>query len=662
MRGVLARARALFPHGIPALRSPFNVLVLGLLVAVASFYLWTATSSGNPIHFGESRTDYYNVLGDGFLDGQLSLPVKPAKELLALPNPYDPVANGPYRLHDLSLYKGRYYMPWGPTPALTLFLPFRLLGLGDMPENLAVVLFSLGGLVFSILLLRLLVRRFLPTTPLWVQLAAIVALAFENVAPFILRRPAVYEVAISAGYCFTFAGLYLLFTGVLTERRSLLRLALGSLCLGLAVGARPNLLLVALVLVFVWRLARRGALRAIRVRVAAALIGPLLLCVAALVLYNYARFHSPLEFGQRYQLAGVEVRKKDTFNPSYIVPGLYYYLFAPARLNLNFPFFHLPPPPAYPGHVPAGYDGVEVTGGLFPNVPILLVLPAVVPFVFARRLKLPSGLGAIVGTLTLIGAAIVLALSFAFWGTTMRYEMDFLALLLLAALLVWLAAVSAVGKSRSVRRLFSVGGAVLVGYGALVGAAISVTGYYDSLRTGSPGTYRTLERFFSPLPTLATMIIGRPILVDVVNPTGYSAPINYGTAGAGAASFWIGRDPAVLEIVAPRDGEVVLEGVLRTGPSAAAGSGLIIVATSLSRKDSAERAVRDRVGRIPVLVNRGLNEVRLRVIETPPPRPTPSGAAPEQVAAVEGLHVTGWRDRPSASRTATLLDSVGGRP
>src|SRR5207253_27783 len=125
----------------------------------------------------ESRTDYYNLQSDAFLDGHLSLLVRPANALLALPDPYDPVANGPYRLHDLALYKGRYYLPWGPTPALTLFIPFRLLGLGDMPENLAVVLFSLGGLVFSVLLLKLLVRRYLPGTPRWLELVGISALA-----------------------------------------------------------------------------------------------------------------------------------------------------------------------------------------------------------------------------------------------------------------------------------------------------------------------------------------------------------------------------------------------------------------------------------------------------------------------------------------------------
>ena len=226
------------------LRSPLNRSVLYLLALVAGFYLWTATSSANPIRLGGDKTDYYNLQSDAFLHGQLSLLVRPAKELLALPNPYDPVANEPYRLHDLSLYDGHYYLSWGPTPALMLFIPFRALALGDMPENLAVVLFSLGGLLFSVRLLRILLRRFLPDTPAWLEVVAVVALAFSNVAPFILRRPAVYEVAISAGYCFVFVGLYLLASGALAERPSLPRLGLGSLSLGLAWGCRPPLLLV----------------------------------------------------------------------------------------------------------------------------------------------------------------------------------------------------------------------------------------------------------------------------------------------------------------------------------------------------------------------------------------------------------------------------------
>src|SRR5262245_19519399 len=611
------------------LRSPLNVVVLGVLALVACFYVWTATSSANPIQFGGGKTDYYNLQSDAFLHGQLSLLVQPAKELLALPDPYDPAANAPYRLHDLSLYHGHYYLPWGPTPALTLFIPFRALGLGDMPENLAVVIFSLGGLVFSVLLVRLLLRRFLPETPGWLEVIAVIALALSNVAPFILRRPAVYEVAISAGYCFVFAGLYLLASGALAERPSLPRLGLGSLCLGLAGGCRPHLLLVGGAAAFCWWYLAQRKDRATRLRLAAVLAGPLVVCVAALLLYNAVRFHSPTEFGQTYQLAGVEVHKKRTFELGYIVPGLYYYLFAPARLTLDFPYFQLPPPPAYPGHVPAGYDGVEVTGGLLTNIPILLFLLGAVPFVLTRRLRLPAGLGETALVLAVLGGALILVLSFAFWGTTMRYEMDFASLLVLAALLVWLAAVAA--TRRPLRRVLTVGGVVLIAYGALVGVAISMTGYYDTLRTGSPGQYRALERFFSPLPTLATMIVGRPVLVDVVNDTGYAAPVTYGTAGAGPSSFWLSRSPATLKVVSPRDGTILLVAVLGRGPSSAKRSQLDVAV------DGTRASVSGHVERMPVHVERGLNELSMRAVETPAPTGPPP-ATPEQVVAVFGLH------------------------
>ena len=66
---------------------------------------------------------YYNLLADAFRAGQTSLLVTPSPELLALPNPYDPAQNAALRLHDATLYRGRYYLYFGPTPALVLFLP-----------------------------------------------------------------------------------------------------------------------------------------------------------------------------------------------------------------------------------------------------------------------------------------------------------------------------------------------------------------------------------------------------------------------------------------------------------------------------------------------------------------------------------------------------------
>jgi hypothetical protein len=164
--------------------------------------------------------------------------------------------------------------------------------------------------------------------------------------------------------------------------------------------------------------------------------------------------------------------------------------------------------------------------------------------------------------------------------------MDFATFLIVAALLTWGWLLSRLKASVAGYRAVAAGGIVLVLYGALFGIAISTTGYYDSLRTGQPGTYRALERFFSPLPTLATMMVRQPVLVHVSNPTGYSAQVNYGMAGAGAATFALGGEPATIEIVSPKSGVIALEATLRRGPTAPQDTLLQVAATSRERKGS----------------------------------------------------------------------------
>ena len=218
--------------------------VMAALAAVLAFYSWTAVTSARtfPTELDVGGRDYFNLLTDAFLHGQADLLVDPSPRLLALDDPYDPAQNITARLHDLSFYEGRYYMYWPPTPVLTLFLPGRVLLLGgDLPERAAIVIYLFVGLLIALALLRYLVRRYLPGTPGWMLAMGGLALATANVAPYLLRRPTVYEVAISAGYCFTMAAVYLLLRGALEESGRWRRLLGGSVCLGLAIGARANL-------------------------------------------------------------------------------------------------------------------------------------------------------------------------------------------------------------------------------------------------------------------------------------------------------------------------------------------------------------------------------------------------------------------------------------
>ena len=91
-------------------------------------------------------------------------------------------------------------------------------------------------------------------------------------------------------------------TAVPRGPRSVLRLALSSLCFGLAIGARLPLAPVVLVAVAVAFYIGRGSEGQRRLLVAA--IGPFLACVLLLGLYNVARFGSFTNFGQQYQLSG----------------------------------------------------------------------------------------------------------------------------------------------------------------------------------------------------------------------------------------------------------------------------------------------------------------------------------------------------------------------
>lgn len=463
------------------------------LAAVLLFYAWTAFTSARtfPTQMDFEGRDYFNLLTDAFARGQVSLLVEPAPELLALDDPYDPTRNYlAYRVHDLSLYEGKYYLYWGPTPVLTLFGPARLLLPGDLPERAAIVIYAFTGLVFSLLLLRWMVRRYLAGTPPWMLWLAGVALVTGNVMPFLLRRPTVYEVAISAGFCFVTASVHFVLTGALADKPSTARLAVGSACLGLAIGARLTMGLAGLLFAGVLvHLLRNRSARAVRpLRVTVALLGPVTASVLLLLLYNYVRFDSFTEFGVRYQLNDLKPYPPGGFH--YVPGGLYYYLLAPPRFDLSFPFVHLPPPPAYPGPTPSTHD-IEPTGGLLATSPIAL-LAILLPVALRGSAGRTRELGPVLVGLVAVGAAGLFALST--WSTvSMRYATDFTIYLVMVGVVTWIL-LACRGVRLLGRRAIAAVGALLILYGAVVGVAISFTGTTDGLRAGNPALFESLDR------------------------------------------------------------------------------------------------------------------------------------------------------------------------
>ncbi len=480
----------------PWLSSFVTALLLG---AVLAHYLWSASSSGNPFRFGPAA-DYYNELADGFLAGRLSLPRAPDPKLLGLEDPYDPVANRelrlPYRTQDLSLYRGRFYLYWGVAPVLVLFLPFRVLTGVFLPANLALALFLFGGVLFSTLALRLLLRRFHPTAPPWLTWAAVVFFGSCNYAPFLLRRPTVYELAPAAGYCLSAAGVFFLLAGSLTEGRRLPALVAGSLCIGLAIASRPTHLTAGVFLVMSYALAVRRAGWRGSWRAAVALAAPVGACGLGLLAYNQARFGSPAEFGARYLLTEWKMTEERQFSLGYLPLNAYLHVLLQPYVTPEFPFFQLGP--LEPLATPPQYRVVETTVGLLPASPLAL-LALFWPLRLARP-RFPAagwaGLGLVAGG---VAAWILIC---CYGAATLRYGLDWVPPLLVSAALAMAELDALLAPRRLLCRAVRLLAAVLLAYSMTFHAAIGLTGYYRWLERANPRTYEALENAVTPLQRL----------------------------------------------------------------------------------------------------------------------------------------------------------------
>lgn len=575
-----------------------HVALVGFCAGVGLFYLWivqTSTSGG----LGDYKLGYYNMLTEGFLHGHLRLLELPSPELLKLPNPFDPIANYPVASRDLSLYNNHYYLYWGPTPAVVAFAPLRLIGI-DLPQATATLIFAFAGFCFSVAVLRELAARFAAGAPRWMLGAGALVLALGNVLPFMLRRTAVYEVAIAAGFCFCFIAMYFVVTAFRGDHVSRRRLALASGSIGLAVGSRPTMIVVALAMfvlaVWLWR---DSTDKAEGRRILVAALGPLAVLGTLLVAYNVARFGNALEFGQSYQLAGEDFTKKQWNQPAYVPPGVWYYLFSPPSLSWGFPFIQLASNETYPLSAPSSYTAVESVSGLLVSVPFTL-------FAFAGLVVARGMTRVVIGALCAIGLSLMFMTSFAVWGASERYELDFATFLLIAGVLGWI--VWAGRLEGPAKNAVVAGGGCLAALAVLFGICTSMTGYDNSLMIGSPGTYNWLQRITQVVPTIGSSIEGRPLLLSAQLSDQVATDTKPGSR-IGALSFRLasGRK-ADLAVVS---GSRRRYGLVLSGAPSFKSAGKASVAVRVAQSGDYHLIKAGGFGRtvVPIKVERGLNHI-----------------------------------------------------
>ena len=439
------------------------------------------------------RSLTHAVLYDMLARGRVSVPVEPDERLLSLENPYDPTArmeSGAEVLFDYALHDGQYYSYFGLTPVLTFYAPYKLL-MGYLPAyTTAACFFALLTVAAAFLCVWEAARRFMekPTVLGLCLTAAAVALGGHTL---MLQACADrYHLSIACMQAFFFLTLWSALAACRQRapwKRGVAFAACGFFTV-LLTGSRATGALAAagwiipLFLLVLLGKKRSGPQKALD---ALCFLAPLLAGAWGLMAYNAARFGSPFEFGQTWQLTLEDihynrVRLRD------LPPALYYYYLDGLRLTAEFPFVTLHQ--SFVNHsgnwfyavANAGAFTVPVTWGLC----LLFALPDK-----HRRGKLAAYLTAVLVTVPLA------LISYAVAGVAHRYVCDILPTLCLAGGLTGCELSSR--DAREGRGAASAVLGLLCGLTVLVALGLAFSNYRDFISQYAPGKYLDLYRLFT---------------------------------------------------------------------------------------------------------------------------------------------------------------------
>lgn len=407
-----------------------HVLICVVFSLVILSYFWTSSSALSQLGNSTARTAHYNLLVDGFLAGQLNLKREAAPELALVHNPYDPVQNGPYRLHDASYYGKKLYLYFGVTPVLILFLPYALLTGQYIWHDDAVAIFSSAQFLVLTGLLIFLRRNFFPKISTAVLGMCILGVGLTDGALIILRRPDLWEIPIMAASFLVMLSLAAILGALRSSAACICWIACASLIYGLAIGARPSVILGAgillLPILLQWSRTRRLSLNLL-----SASIIPIVVIGFGLLAYNWLRFGNIFEFGQNYQLAADNQNSLRHFGFDFIPFNLQVYFWNPVRWMSYFPFVFGSETP----NPPEGQFGVENPFGIFTNVPIVWVALVVFHLLYTELFRgFKSVLYYWVVAVLWVFSSSVLVIS-CFGGACNRYQLEFLPGLVLLSLL-----------------------------------------------------------------------------------------------------------------------------------------------------------------------------------------------------------------------------------
>ncbi len=291
----------------------------------------------------------YEVTADAFINGHLYMDYEVDSRLLAMDNPYDyekRIADQIDFHFDHAFYNGHYYMYFGVVPVIVLFVPFKLIFGRNLVTFHATQFFVLMSIIAFFLLFFMLSRKFFKKIPLGTYILSTCAICAITLG-YCVQTPALYCTAISGGVCFALWAITLYAFGVFFAQKEwvgVLSCTLAALSGALAFGCRPTAALanlVAIPLAIYYAKNYKGK-HIVRNFIIIAI--PYLVVGALLMMYNYARFENPFEFGQAYQLTTLDQTSYSSFlsrfDPARDINGFYTNFLSWGEVTKEFPYLN----------------------------------------------------------------------------------------------------------------------------------------------------------------------------------------------------------------------------------------------------------------------------------------------------------------------------------
>lgn len=475
-----------------------------LILLIFIGFVWTVFSSysGSDLPITEQKAalndnyDQYNKLVDALMVPRYALLDIPDHSLEQI-DPYDMQQREKKKITypwDTAYYEGKYYIYFGAVPAVTVLLPYKLLTGNYLDLDYPILGFCFLFVLGLYGIYAWFVQHCFPKISFGVYWMGLLLLITPLNLTWCLRRTLVYELAIMSGICFAVWGVYFILLSSTEKRMRRLYYFLSGSCTALAVGCRPTMIFVSIVVfTAAFCMMKENGKLLSRENVINALLFliPYTAAGMALMKYNYERFDDPFEFGITWQLT-TENRATGfpLLGPYGRALSMFASLFTMPVMDLKFPFIHLQQPfLPYNGQI----LNSDMVLGLFswPIMAFLFLLPA-----FRKRLS-SHGYLMMPFSLSCLAAALGICYTAADFSVANRYLTDYLWLAALPAVFVLLCffeKCTACHWPEPAQTVVLVCGLI----GVVLFAAVSLTGEDHWFSSINPLYFDRLRYAFSP--------------------------------------------------------------------------------------------------------------------------------------------------------------------